>query len=305
MDPLIRIRGLYRYYGDFCAVDNLDLDLHAGEVLGFLGPNGAGKSTTMRIISGSLAPSRGEILLNGMDLLKAPMAAKRSLGYLPETPPLHRELTVDEYLGYAGRLRGISKKALPGALGRVKQRCGLEASGRRLIGNLSKGFQQRVGIAQALIHEPRVVVLDEPTSGLDPNQIQEIRELIRTLGIESGVILSTHILPEVQAVCDRVLILHQGRVAYEQPLAHNDEQNRLIIELANPPGLKALQSLLGVEEADSVGDGRFRLLLAEGSDSAAIAERAVCNGWQLRELTRAADDLEQTFVRITSKEDKR
>jgi ABC-2 type transport system ATP-binding protein len=199
-------RGLHRRYGDVHAVQGLDFQVRRGEVLGFLGPNGAGKTTTMQMICGVLAPSEGTVRIGGVDLLEDPVAAKRQLGYLPEQPPLYRELTVDEYLRYCAHLHGLRNRQATTAMDEVKARCGLRDNGGRLIGNLSKGFQQRVGIAQAILHRPAVVVLDEPTVGLDPIQIREIRELMRELGNDHGVILSTHILPEVQAVCDRVQI---------------------------------------------------------------------------------------------------
>ena len=192
----------------------INLELRRGEVLGFLGPNGAGKTTTMRMLTGNLAPSAGSVEICGIDLLDRPRDAKARIGYLPETPPLYRELTVDEYLRLAARLHRVSNADLRTALAVAKQRCGLNDVGRQLIGSLSKGYQQRVGIAQAIIHNPDVVILDEPTVGLDPNQMREIRTLIRELGAERSVILSTHILSEVESVCDRVQIMHQGRMVF-------------------------------------------------------------------------------------------
>ncbi|MCP4043744.1 MAG: ATP-binding cassette domain-containing protein, partial [Gammaproteobacteria bacterium] len=197
-EVLVSINQLERRFGDTLAVQGVSFEVKRGEVLGFLGPNGAGKSTTMQIIAGTLAPSGGQVLVNGVDILDRPRQAKRQIGFLPEQPPLYRELTVNEYLRYCGALHGLSGKDLTPAMDRVKERCGLQHEGERLIGNLSKGYQQRVGIAQAIIHAPAVVILDEPTVGLDPNQIREIRQLIRELGGDHSVILCTHILPEVQ-----------------------------------------------------------------------------------------------------------
>ena len=217
-EVLVQVDDLTRYYQNHCAVRDLSFTLEAGEVLGFLGPNGAGKSTTMQIITGNLAPNAGQVRIAGHDMLDAPRAAKALLGYLPDHPPLYRELTVDEYLRYCARLHRIARAGTGAALARVKARCGLEAVGGRLIGNLSKGYQQRVGIAQAIIHDPPVVVLDEPTVGLDPIQIREIRALIRSLGSERSVILSTHILSEVQAICDRVQIIRDGELVFSAPI---------------------------------------------------------------------------------------
>ena len=210
---LVSVTGLHRYYGNHCAVRDLDLELRRGEVLGLLGPNGAGKSTTMNMLTGNLAPDAGSVRIAGHDLLEDPRAAKTALGYLPEQPPLYLELTVDEYLDYAARLRRVEGRD---ARERTKARCGLGDVGRRLIGNLSKGYRQRVGIAQALVHDPAVVILDEPTVGLDPNQIREIRALIVDLGRDHGVILSTHILPEVLATCTTVTIMDRGRLVYAE-----------------------------------------------------------------------------------------
>jgi ABC-2 type transport system ATP-binding protein len=195
MPSLISVNNLVRYYGNHCAVDNISFELAVGDILGFLGPNGAGKSTTMQMLSGNLAPSEGGISINGIDLLDNPKAAKAAIGYLPETPPIYKEMTVDEYLNYCAKLHRISSDAITDAVALAKTRCGLTETGQRLIANLSKGYQQRVGIAQAILHSPEVIILDEPTVGLDPNQIREIRALIAELGKEHGIILCTHILP--------------------------------------------------------------------------------------------------------------
>lgn len=210
----LRARKLVCRYGRRVAVDALDLDLHPGEVLGLLGPNGAGKSTTLQMLSGNLAPSSGSVEIKGVDLSEHPEEAKAHLGYLPEIPPLYRELTVREFLRLAARLHRVPKADLDAAVGQAQQRCGLDEVAKRLIGNLSKGFRQRVGIAQAIVHNPSVIILDEPTAGLDPLQSRDIRRLIGELGQSHGVILSTHILAEAEALCDRALILHQGRTVF-------------------------------------------------------------------------------------------
>ncbi len=231
-DILVSVTGLHRYYGDFCAVRDLSFELRRGEVLGLLGPNGAGKTTTMNLLAGTLAPNAGFIRIGGYDLLDNPRAAKGSTGYLPELPPLYPDLTVDEYLDYAAGLRGVPRAARRAARDTSKDQCGLSEYGRRLIGNLSKGYQQRVGIAQALVHDPSVIILDEPTVGLDPNQIREIRSLIIDLGRDRGVILSTHILPEVLATCTSVKIMHHGQLVHEQRV---DELNK--------PGARSLEQI--------------------------------------------------------------
>ena len=215
----VSAKDLSRSYGSRSAVRNIDFELRQGEVLGLLGPNGAGKTTTLQMLAGCLAPSTGAIEICGINLLEHPREAKALLGYLPETPPLYRELSVDEYLCLAARLHRIPKNEIAAAVSKTKQRCGLSEVGKRLVGNLSKGYQQRVGIAQAIVHNPRVVILDEPTVGLDPIQIREIRSLIRELGGEHSVILSTHILPEVESVCDRIQIMNQGKLVFGGDMA--------------------------------------------------------------------------------------
>ena len=215
---LISVQQLSRFYGQQKAIENVSFDVHRGEILGFLGPNGAGKSTTMQIICGVLAANHGSVTIAGYDIHETPRLAKKHIGFLPEQPPLYNDLTVNEYLNYAAKLRGINKDGLTEAINLSKERCGLENVGSRLIENLSKGYKQRVGIAQAIIHSPSVIILDEPTSGLDPIQIREIRELMRELGEDHSIILSTHILSEIQNLCDRVLIINQGHLVLDQPL---------------------------------------------------------------------------------------
>jgi len=306
-DILIKVETLSRVYGSRRAVDDIGFELRRGEVLGFLGPNGAGKSTTMRMITGNLAPSGGRITINGIDLLDRPREAKAQLGFLPEQPPLYREFTVDEYLDYCARLRRIARPRRHAARDSAKQRCGLGQVGERLIGNLSKGYQQRVGIAQAIIHNPAVVVLDEPTVGLDPNQIREIRALIRELGDEHGVILSTHILPEVQATCDRVQIINNGRLVLSDDLdalARHSRSSSLILRLGQRPDAGMLEAVPGVEAVQELDHGRWRIHHApDESPAAALAERAVQQGWVLLELTPEQRSLEEVFVDITAGDD--
>ncbi|CAK0745799.1 ABC-2 type transport system ATP-binding protein [Gammaproteobacteria bacterium] len=300
---LVDVEHLYRYYGPLCAVTDVSFQVARGEVLGFLGINGAGKSTTMQVIAGCLAPSAGRVLIDGHDLLDEPRAAKTALGYLPERPPLYRELTVNEYLDYCARLRGVPKRRITAALAQTKERCGLTGVSGRLIGNLSKGYQQRVGIAQAILHSPAVVILDEPTVGLDPLQMREIRALVRKLATEHAIILSTHILPDVQATCDRVQIIHQGRLVASdtmEGLTQHLETSALIVGLRRPPPLEVLGTMPGVLQTETLEDGRLRLRHRLGNSPAeALAEYAVTNSWGLYELTPERSTLEEVFVAIT------
>ncbi len=306
-DSLIRVEHVWRYYAATCALSDVSFEVRRGEVLGFLGPNGAGKSTTMNILTGNLAPSRGRVWINGVDLLDEPKRAKRALGYLPEHPPLYRELTVDEYLQYCARLHGLRGMALRKALDLAKQRCGLTAMGKRLIGNLSKGYQQRVGLAQALIHEPPVLILDEPTVGLDPAQMREMRALIRELGRECAVILSSHILPEVQATCDRVLIIHQGRIVLSdsiEGLAQRMHASSLRVAFRNTPGPEALNDIPGVQRAERMDEQAWRIYFEPPhSPAEAIMARAAQQGWRLIELTPERVTLEDVFMHITRTEE--
>lgn len=299
MDVLIAAEGLTRLYSGRCAIEDVNVTLRRGEVVGFLGPNGAGKTTTMRILSGVLAPHAGSVRIAGFDLFEQPRAAKARIGYLPEQPPLYRELRVDEYLRYGARLHGVPARGIRESVERVKQRCGLADSGERLIGNLSMGYQQRVGVAQAIIHAPAVVILDEPTVGLDPIQIREIRTLIRELRDEHGVILSTHILPEVQAVCDRVLILHEGRVVLDAALAAlATVGGRWRLRLRHPPAAEELRGLHGVERVSRLEEGQF---LVEGDtlEGDTLARQALDRGWGILELAPHGRTLEEIFARLT------
>ncbi len=302
---LIRAQHLYRHYGPHCAVHDVSFELAKGDVLGFLGPNGAGKSSTMQMLTGNLAPSAGHVEIAGHDLLDDPKPAKQALGYLPEQPPLYRELTVDEYLGFCARLNRVPRRRAAQAVERAKDRCGLGAVGRRLIGNLSKGYQQRVGIAQAILHNPAVVILDEPTVGLDPIQIREIRTLIRELGQDHGIILSTHILPEVQGTCNRVQIIHQGRLVFADTMSGLESHlhaRQLILGLRQPPAVDELARLPGIVNVERLDEHRFRLRFEAGDPAPAIAEIAVARGWGLEALIPERRTLEQIFVELTTQD---
>jgi len=298
---LIRVENLSRFYQNHRAINQLSFTLNAGEVLGFLGPNGAGKSTTMQIITGNLAPSEGQVSINGFDIIESPRDAKGQIGYLPEHPPVYRDATVDEYLKYCAQLRRVNKPDIAGAIKAVKQSCGLEEVGHRLIGNLSKGFQQRVGIAQAIIHNPPVVILDEPTVGLDPIQIREIRRLIKSLGEERSVILSTHILSEVQATCDRVQIIREGELIYNASIEvlNSGQHSSLTIALKRPPSTEVLQQLEHVSHVEQKDECRFHLFFDTNSPAEHIVQQSVEHNWGLYELTPDQQSLEDLFIELT------
>ena len=303
-ETLAEVDRISRHYGSIEAVKEVSFSIRRGEVLGFLGPNGAGKTTTMQILSGNLAPSSGSVRIAGHDLLEDARAAKRVLGYLPEQPPVYRDLTVDEYLDYCAALHDIARTGRKQARETAKEKCGLADVGRRLIGNLSKGFQQRVGIAQAIIHLPALVILDEPTVGLDPIQIREIRALIRELGKEHGVILSTHILPEVQATCGHVQIIHKGELVLNDSidgLTRRMKSAVLTASFRRAPEMRVLEAVPGVRSVESNGENRVRIVIAGDTDpTETIVKLAVERDWGLCEIVPERASLEQIFVELTT-----
>ena len=311
---MIHVHELTKRYGAVAAIDRIGFDVAPGEILGFLGPNGAGKTTTMRIVTGFVPATSGAVSVAGYDVFEQPLEVKRRIGYLPEQPPVYPELTVSEYLRFVGRIKGLARRALSAAVDRVLASCGLADVRGRLIGNLSKGYRQRVGLAQALIHDPPVLILDEPTVGLDPKQIIEVRELIRGLGGAHTVILSTHILPEVTATCQRVVIINEGRiVAVDTPAGlaarlRRSEKIRLTLARAGADAEAVMRGLphvlaLGAESADGSG-GRSWLVEAElGHDIREdLARCAVSRDWGLLELRPVTLSLEDVFLKLTADE---
>ncbi len=300
---LAEVRSLRRQYGAVLALDDVSFSIRSGEVLGFLGPNGAGKTTAMQILTGNLAPTSGEVVVNGHDLLAEPKKAKQAMGYLPEQPPLYREHRVDEFLDYCAALRGIPRRERRAARERSKDRCGLKEVGARLIGNLSKGFQQRVGLAQAIIHAPPVIILDEPTVGLDPIQIREIRALIREFGKDRAVVLSTHILSEVEAVCDHVQIINKGRLVLSDTIANvlrRVRSNTLVVRFRTAPEIAALEKLQGVETVQPVDNGRLRIFhQADVDPTDGVVRLSAERDWGLQEISPEHGSLEQLFVQMT------
>lgn len=299
-------RNLTRRFGNREIIRDVSLELKLGEVLGLLGHNGAGKTTTMQMLTGCLSPNSGSIEICGIDLARQPTLAKAQLGYLPESPPLYREFSVNDYLTFAARLRGIKPAEISEALAQTKQCCGLEAVSKKIIGTLSKGYQQRVGIAQAIIHQPAVIVLDEPTVGLDPSQILDIRNLIRELGTNHSVILSTHLLSEVQSICNRVEIMQHGKLIYGDTSARMQQYGQasgFIVSLRNPPPLSALQNLGGVTQVEQLSDTQFRVShTPQKNPSAELLNLATQQNWQLEQLTPLQATLEEVFIKITQAE---
>ncbi|MEO5347144.1 MAG: ABC transporter ATP-binding protein [Magnetococcus sp. YQC-9] len=307
-ETMIQMSGVSKHFGTIAALDGIDLTVKRGEVVGFLGPNGAGKTTTMRILSGLLAPSEGSIAVGGVDVLEDPVEARAKIGFLPENPPIYGEMTVREYLNYLATLRRVPRARLKEAVNRAMERCGLTNVSERLLRNLSKGYKQRAGIAQAIVHGPDVVVLDEPTVGLDPIQIREIRALIRELGGEHSVLLSSHILPEVRMTCQRVAVIHQGRIVADDTLdaLENRSHGKSIhfVRWKNAPSPDQLRAIPGIADLHPRDDGW--LIGAEVSIDPVpeLIRRSVASGWDLRELTPTGGSLEEIFLQLTTREER-
>ena len=305
---LLALDRVSKRFGAITAVDQVSFQVDRGQVVGFLGPNGAGKSTTMRMITQFIEPDIGSIQLDGVPLRDAGRDAKRRLGYLPENNPLYGEMLVSEYLDFVGRLRELPASARPGAIDEAVISTGLEPVFHRPIGELSKGFRQRTGLAAAILHRPDLLILDEPTEGLDPNQRVEIRRLIGELGRERTVLLSTHVLPEVQFTCTRLLIINEGRIVADGPvdelIARAKGASRIAVEAAGPGIAERLARLAGVGavEPHDVSDGRVRVMVtAAGSEDLRprIFELAKSQGWTLFELHQEAGSLEDLFRELT------
>lgn len=305
MAPLLRVADLSHWRDGRVILHGIAFALEQGEVLGLLGPNGAGKTTCLEILSGNLRPGAGTVEIGGADLMRAPLPAKRQVGYLPERPPLYPEMSVDEYLGFCGRLRGVPRRDLPDAVATARSRCGLGQVAGRLIRRLSKGYQQRVGLAQAIVHRPRLLILDEPTEGLDPVQIQEMRRLVADLQAGCGIILASHLLGEIQSLCTRVQILNAGRLVYTSPLGDELRPPRSLVQiaLARPVTAELLLGLAGVAGVRPLGrPTQWEVRLEGDFPVEVLAEQLVALGLGLRALTAQRPSLEETFLNIFSRD---
>ncbi len=310
---MIEVEKLTKYYGDFMAIEDVSFDVKKGEILGFLGPNAAGKTTTMRILTGFMPPTSGTARVAGYDILDQSLEVRRRVGYMPETVPLYADMTVGAYLDFSGTLRGMDPKRKEKRIDEVMDICQIGEYEDTLIGKLSKGFRQRVGIAQAILHEPEVLILDEPTIGIDPIQVVETRRLIRSLGGEHTVIISTHILPEVSMVCERVIIINEGRlVAVDRPENLSSRltgSERVQMEVKGPAGevASAIRQIRGVRDVtwESYPDRtRFTVDCQPGRDlRQELAAAVVQKGWGLLELQSSRLSLEDIFLQLITREE--
>lgn len=305
-NKIVEIKHLSHRYSVDWAIKDINFEISTKGVFGLLGSNGAGKSTTMNIICNVLTQTEGEIFINGVNLRKDPITAKKFIGFLPQKAPLHTEMTVDEYLYHCADIRLMPKSEIPAAVERAKAKCDIAHFSKRVISNLSGGYQQRVGIAQSIIHDPMFVILDEPTNGLDPNQIIEIRRLIREIAEERAVLISTHILPEVQAACDYIMMIEHGNMVFKGSIEefnnYMDPSVLLVIMHNAPVGDSELLKIEGMERVERLTRTRFRLHF-KGDDSivSRVVNEAVRNNWHLREISLEKESLDKVFAKLSGK----
>ncbi|UCH43732.1 MAG: ATP-binding cassette domain-containing protein [Dehalococcoidales bacterium] len=306
---MIRVENLTKYYGKRLAVDDISFNVEKGEIVGFLGPNAAGKTTTMRIITGYLAPTQGNVWVADHDIINHSLEARRQIGYLPEAIPLYTDMTVRSYLDFAGRLRGMDSARIIARTDEVIEICHLEEYVDVIIGKLSKGFRQRVGVAQAIIHEPAVLILDEPTIGIDPIQVAMTRQLIRELGKDHTILLSTHILPEVSVICQRVIIIHEGRIVAEDRIDNLSSMmsgsQRFRLQISGPVKkiTERLQKVKGIINV-SYEESNYIIECAAGQDPRRqIMDEMVRGGWTLLSMEQIGMSLEDIFLKLTAEEE--
>jgi ABC-2 type transport system ATP-binding protein len=307
---MIQVEGLTKRYARNVAVDHVSFSVEKGQIVGFLGPNGAGKTTTMRMLTCYMPPSEGTAKIAGFDVIEKPLEVKKRIGYLPENPPVYPDMEVGEYLQFVARLKGIAEKEVLARSEDAARRCSVKDVWSKLIGKLSKGYRQRVGLAQAILHNPDVLILDEPTSGFDPKQILETRDLIRSLGGDHTIVLSTHILQEVKAMCESLIIINKGKIATSGRLDELTRSNGAILEVSAPEGATvgeitaAVSALSGVEKANAVDDGglwRVEVTTLPGAElRPQLAQAILAQGWNLYRLDSASVSLDEMFLRLTS-----
>ena len=306
---MIKVENLTKRYGGFAAINELNFEVEKGEIVGFLGPNGAGKSTTMKILTSFLPATSGRATIGGFDVFDQSIEARKRMGYLPENTPLYTDMRVGEYLRYRANLKGVPGRKLRQAVGDALELCSLRDVERKIIGALSKGYRQRVGLADALVHDPELLILDEPTIGLDPNQIRHVRELIKNLGGKRTVLISTHILPEVEIMCSRVIVIHKGKIrasdTAENLLKNHRATGSMRIEakVGSDDAVALLSRLPGVKDMTTEREGDFSIfqlrLEANTDPSEDVYQLARDRNWILRELTRRRSTLEDVFVELT------
>jgi len=316
---MIKVEGLTKRYARTVAVDDISFEVEKGQIVGFLGPNGAGKTTTMRVLTCFLPPTSGKATIAGFDVLENPQEVKKRIGYLPETPPLYPEMEVIEYLDFVGRIKGVPKASLKGRIDEVMQKTAITDVRNREIGKLSKGYRQRVGLAQAIVHNPDVLILDEPTSGLDPHQIIETRDLIKGLSGDHTIILSTHILPEVEAMCQRVMIINRGKLVATDTMENLSSRlhgaETVAVEVLSRDGSSSPEWVRSVQEKLKRVSGVSRVIAKDSKDSRArftvesqkgshvrpeLARAVIESGWQLNELHGMGLSLEEIFLELTA-----
>jgi ABC-2 type transport system ATP-binding protein len=315
---MITVNGLTKRYAHTTAVDHISFEVKKGQIVGFLGPNGAGKTTTMRMLTCFLTPTGGTATVAGFDILEQPLEVKKRIGYLPETPPVYLEMRIAEYLTFVGQLKGLSGSELRSRVDYACERCAVADVRNKIIGKLSKGYRQRVGLAQAIIHNPDVLILDEPTAGLDPKQINETRDLIKSLAGDHTIILSTHILPEVSQTCEQVIIINKGKIVATDSVSNLQQRARagesVIVEVAGRNGAldsatvqRKLEQITGVSRVIPKADGQKRVIFeVEATKDLGVrgnvARAVVESGWDLNELRPAALSLEEIFLQLTGSE---
>jgi ABC-2 type transport system ATP-binding protein len=305
-NPIVRIENLSHKYNSNWAIRDINLEIYQTGIVGLLGSNGAGKSTTMNILCGVLNQTEGNVYIDGIDIRQQPEEAKKLLGFLPQNAPLHLELTVEEYLTYCAFIRNVENGKVKQAVKEVMEKCGVAHFSTRVLRNLSGGYKQRVGIAQAIIHKPKLVVLDEPTNGLDPNQVLEVRKLIKEIAEERAVIFSSHILSEVQAICKDIKMIESGHMVFSDTMdAFNNYimPETLLVAMDNPPSEEELAAIPGVTGVELLNDRSIRLRFKASAEiSKQIVTISVQRGWELREITLEKGSLDEVFAQLSTKQ---